>query len=355
MTYEEWRKARWEEVAGLHGKAKVVAKGTVKGGEPQAIPGVPGQWRITGTGALTVDGEPVGTGPFALPDGRVGFAGGTGDSYGVVVMDHEAVARSGLSGIDTYPHDPAWVFEGEYRAAPEDRRVEVGRLTSPPTTEFVKAPVDIAVSINGTEHVLTVIETMPGQRLVVFTDETSGTETPGIGRWLVLPLLEPGSRLTVDFNQATLSHHHLVPSVFTCPLSPPGNHLPMRVEAGERAFMYDLKAKAITYLRHLENREWADARAMCAANATVWHNDGKGDSTIDENIAGMAALVEPIESMRYEITRQFEQQGEVLQQHVVDVATKDGGRFLLDAAVYFRFEDGLITRIEEYASLPVTA
>ncbi|GAA0927663.1 hypothetical protein GCM10009559_13660 [Pseudonocardia zijingensis] len=39
--------------------------------------------------------------------------------------------------------------------------------------------------------------------------------------------------------------------------------------------------------------------------ATVWHNDGKGDSTIDENISGMEAQIEPIESMRYDITQQF--------------------------------------------------
>ncbi|MEU6644717.1 nuclear transport factor 2 family protein [Saccharomonospora sp. NPDC046836] len=116
----------------------------------------------------------------------------------------------------------------------------------------------------------------------------------------------------------------------------------------------DLEDKAITYLRHLENREWADARAMCSAKATVWHNDGKGDSTIQENISGMEAHIEPIRSMRYDITRQFSRPGEVLQQHVVNVIMKDGALFRVDAAVYFRFEDGLITRIEEYASLPST-
>jgi ketosteroid isomerase-like protein len=114
----------------------------------------------------------------------------------------------------------------------------------------------------------------------------------------------------------------------------------------------DIRGSAINFLRHLENREWADARAMCSEKATVWHNDGKGDSTIDENIAGMEAQIEPIESMRYEITRQFSQPDEVLQQHVVNVVTKDGGQFRVDAAAYFRFEDGLIVRIEEYAGLP---
>jgi ketosteroid isomerase-like protein len=116
----------------------------------------------------------------------------------------------------------------------------------------------------------------------------------------------------------------------------------------------DLKDKAVTYLRHLENREWTEARAMCSEKATVWHNDGKGDSTIDENISGMEAQIEPIESMRYDITRQISRPDEVLQQHVVNVVTTDGALFRVDAAVYFRFDDGLITRIEEYASSPST-
>jgi ketosteroid isomerase-like protein len=115
---------------------------------------------------------------------------------------------------------------------------------------------------------------------------------------------------------------------------------------------HDLEDKAVAFLRHLENREWAAAQAMCSEKATVWHNDGKGDSTIQENISGMKAQVDPIQSMRYDITRQFSQSDEVLQQHVVNVAMKDGARFRVDAAAYFRFEDGLITRIEEYAGLP---
>ncbi|MBP2478937.1 uncharacterized protein (DUF1684 family)/ketosteroid isomerase-like protein [Crossiella equi] len=372
IDYTAWREARWDEVAGPNGKAKVVANGRITDRDPRVLPGVPGQWRVAETGALTVtataaddvrvNGEAV-DGTAEVPTGsslgfsggRVGFAGGADGSYGVVVMDPEAPARSGLRGIDTYPYDPAWVLSGEYRAAPEGRRVEVGRLTTPRSTEAILAPVDLVVTVNGTEHVLTVLEDMPGQRLVVFTDETNGTETPGIGRWLVLPQADPGTSLTVDFNQATLSHHHLAPTVFTCPLAPPGNHLPLRVEAGERALVHDLEARAVTYLRHLENRDWTQARAMCAEQTTVWHNDGKGESTIEENIESMAAQVGPIESMRYDITRQLSRPGEVLQQHVVNVAMKDGARFQVDAAVYFRFEQGLITRIEEYTGPPSAA
>ncbi|WP_405058699.1 DUF1684 domain-containing protein [Kribbella sp. NBC_01505] len=304
--YDAWRAARWDEIAGPNGKVKVVSADKA-------------------TGAVTLD-----------PD---------------------AVEKSGLTGIDTYPYDPAWVFEGEYRAVPDGRLVEVGRLTEPPTTQQVAAPVDLAVTIDGTEYVLAVIEDFPGQRLVVFTDETNGDGTPEIGRWLVLPVLEPGSRLTIDFNQVTLSHHHLSPTVFTCPLAPDGNHLPLRIEAGERSLVFSedvsRKGKAIAYLRHLENREWDKARAMCTEKATVWHNDGKGDSSIDENISGMQAQIGGIESMRYDVVRQFAAEDGVLQQHAVHVETKDGQTFRLDAAVYVGFEDGLISRLEEYAGVPV--
>lgn len=114
----------------------------------------------------------------------------------------------------------------------------------------------------------------------------------------------------------------------------------------------DVENKAITYLRHLERADWEAARAMCAATATVWHNDGQGESTIDENIAGMAGQIGAIESMRYAVTRQFSRPDEVLQQHVVHVTMKDGARFQVHAAVFFGFSDGLITRIEEYAGRP---
>jgi hypothetical protein len=64
----------------------------------------------------------------------------------------------------------------------------------------------------------------------------------------------------------------------------------------------------------------------------------------------MKGQIDSIESMRYDVVRQFSRPGEVLQQHVVNVATTQGMRGTVHAAVYFRFEDGLITRIEEYAN-----
>jgi len=65
-----------------------------------------------------------------------------------------------------------------------------------------------------------------------FLDATSGSETYGAGRYLDLDPESDGT-YTIDFN---LAYH---PSCvydprFSCPLTPPENRLPIRIEAGER-------------------------------------------------------------------------------------------------------------------------
>ena len=111
----------------------------------------------------------------------------------------------------------------------------------------------------------------------------------------------------------------------------------------------DNKQQVIDFVRCLERRDWAGARAMCAATATVWSSNGQPEQTIEENLDAKPKQVEAVESMRYDITRQFAQPNEVLQQHVIQVAMKDGTRGQVHAAEYYRFEGGLITRIEMYA------
>jgi hypothetical protein len=67
---------------------------------------------------------------------------------------------------------------------------------------------------------------------IMFTDETSGTETYGAGRQLYADLPDEQGITILDFNKA-----YNWPCVFTefatCPIAPRQNHLPVRVEAGE--------------------------------------------------------------------------------------------------------------------------
>lgn len=112
----------------------------------------------------------------------------------------------------------------------------------------------------------------------------------------------------------------------------------------------DIKDTAIRYLRRLEAGDYAGMRALCTDTATVWHNDGKGQQTIDENLAMLKDGPAAEASLRYDITRQFAEADEVLQQHVLRIANSDGPVGEVQAAMYFRFKDGLIDRIEEYAN-----
>ncbi|MGY6653563.1 nuclear transport factor 2 family protein [Amycolatopsis sp. TRM77291] len=105
---------------------------------------------------------------------------------------------------------------------------------------------------------------------------------------------------------------------------------------------------ALQFLRYLEACDFARVRAMCTDRATVWHNDGAGQLTIDAKLNQLAPLVADVDSLRYSVIRRFRNSDEVLHQQVLHLAMSDGSRSEINAAMYFRFEDGLIDRIEEY-------
>ncbi|WP_283134634.1 nuclear transport factor 2 family protein [Rhizohabitans arisaemae] len=106
--------------------------------------------------------------------------------------------------------------------------------------------------------------------------------------------------------------------------------------------------KAVESLRRLEAYDFAGMRSMCTGKATVWHNDGKGNQSIDEKLEQLGPLVATLDSLKYEVVRQFHNSHEVFQQQVLHLAMADGSRAEMHAAMYFRFEDGLIDRIEEF-------
>lgn len=166
-----------------------------------------------------------------LPEGRVGSVSGADGTYGLAVWDPSAPTLTGLRTIATYPFDPAWIVDARYRPAPAGRITEVERLTNPRGTDTLPAPADLIFELGGERRTLMVVESL-GELLVIFTDSTSGRDTPEIGRWLLLSR-PAGDTIRIDFNRAVLPLHAFS-AVFPCPLPPAGNHLPPRVEAGER-------------------------------------------------------------------------------------------------------------------------
>ncbi|GAB7028631.1 nuclear transport factor 2 family protein [Streptomyces sp. NPDC021749] len=110
----------------------------------------------------------------------------------------------------------------------------------------------------------------------------------------------------------------------------------------------NLSEKVDEFLRRLERYDFSGARAMCTDRATVWQNDGKDEQVIDERMEQFHTFVATVDSLRYDVSRQFENANEVLQQQVLHLNMTDGSHKEIHALLYFRFAGDLIDRIEEY-------
>ena len=144
--------------------------------------------------------------------------------------------RQAFTGLPYFPVDESLVFD--------DRVLEPYTGDEPsdfqiPTSDGKLRPAHraglLSFEIDGERRQLTAYTFNEGDGeslFVPFLDATSGTETYGAGRYLDLDPEDDGT-YTLDFN---LAYH---PSCvydprFSCPLTPPENRLPIRIQAGER-------------------------------------------------------------------------------------------------------------------------
>ncbi|KND26281.1 nuclear transport factor 2 family protein [Streptomyces acidiscabies] len=110
----------------------------------------------------------------------------------------------------------------------------------------------------------------------------------------------------------------------------------------------NIRDRVDLFLRVLEKYDFAAAQEMCTKKAVVWQNDGKKEQAIGERLDQFRSFVTTVDSIRYEVLRRFDAPDEVMQQHVLHLNMTDGSSNALNALLHFRFEDGLIDRIEEY-------
>ena len=69
-----------------------------------------------------------------------------------------------------------------------------------------------------------------------FTDETTGKETYGVGRYLDFEKVEdPKFVYTIDFNEA-YNPYCAYTSTYTCPIPREEDHIDLEIKAGEKKF-----------------------------------------------------------------------------------------------------------------------
>ncbi|PHV67133.1 ketosteroid isomerase [Williamsia muralis] len=91
-----------------------------------------------------------------------------------------------------------------------------------------------------------------------------------------------------------------------------------------------------------------ELRRIYAPDATIWHNDGAGDLTVDEHLHNLAMLFGAMPSATFEVKRRSEVEGGVFQTHTFHGVLPDGTPVAVDAALFVGVADNRVTRIEEY-------
>jgi uncharacterized protein (DUF1684 family) len=150
------------------------------------------------------------------------------------VRDVEHPARRALRPIPAFPLEPAWRLEARIEPYDPPHRVPMPSILG--TVELETSPGVVVFAKDGREHRLDpILERGEDDWWIVFGDRTNGLDTYAGGRFVyVAPPV--GGRTILDFNKA-----YNPPCVFTphstCPLPPPQNRLPIRVEAGEKTYV----------------------------------------------------------------------------------------------------------------------
>ena len=158
-----------------------------------------------------------------------------GEQYAVRVKDSENPPLIQFKGLEYFPTDLKWRIDGKYEPYNPPKVMKIASKVG--TVEDDTCPGAIVFDVDGKSLRLDAVieEGSENQLFIMFSDETSGKETYGTGRQLYTDLPDRDRNVVLDFNKA-----YNWPCVFTdfatCPIPPSQNHLPVRVEAGEKMY-----------------------------------------------------------------------------------------------------------------------
>jgi uncharacterized protein (DUF1684 family) len=154
--------------------------------------------------------------------------------YGVRVKDRQNPPLLNFKGMEYFPIDPKWRFEAKFEPYNPPKIIPIATVIN--TVENDSCPGAIVFDVDGKTYRLDAVmeRGTDDQLFIMFSDETSGKETYGLGRQLYTDLPKD-NKVVIDFNKA-----YNWPCVFTtfatCPIPPRQNRLAIRVEAGEKMY-----------------------------------------------------------------------------------------------------------------------
>ncbi|MBM7699903.1 DUF1684 domain-containing protein [Kurthia huakuii] len=252
QAFEQWKATRQQDMLAPQGDASLIAMHAIK--EAMIVPEVPGTWtpttdapgltvRATAADGLKINGQLV-DGSYDViaymtvveaADGRTMMATNQPESnHLLAVWDTSCEARKNYVAIDTYMYNEAAVFEGQLVQHAEQTFSFTHTSDQAGTREHASIG-EIVVDIAGETYRLRPFAA-GAYSIIVFRDSTSGADTYGTGRMLVI---EPdvAGHVKLDFNYAFLPPCAFSPH-FNCPMPPFSNRLKTAISAGEKNVLW---------------------------------------------------------------------------------------------------------------------
>ena len=157
-----------------------------------------------------------------------------GERIGVRVKDTESRTRREFKGLEYYPIDPRWRIEAHFEPYQPAKAIPITNVLG--MTDDEASPGALAFEVDGkTYRIDPILEKGETDLFVMIADETTGKETYGAGRYLYVSPPDATGKVVIDFNK-TYSPPCAFTNFATCPLPPRQNHLPFRVDAGEKKY-----------------------------------------------------------------------------------------------------------------------
>jgi uncharacterized protein (DUF1684 family) len=157
-----------------------------------------------------------------------------GGRYGIRLKDKNSAIRKEFRGLKWFTIKEEYRVEAKWVSYPQPKPVKVPNILG--QVEAMPSPGYAEFTLGGKPvRVDGVLEDPHAEQLFfILRDQTSGKETYGAGRFLYTDLPKAG-KVVLDFNKAYNPPCAFTPYA-TCPLPPPQNWMPVRVEAGEMAY-----------------------------------------------------------------------------------------------------------------------
>ena len=151
-------------------------------------------------------------------------------SLAIRLRDYKHPAIEATDHIPSYPIDPEYVVAAKLIPFEVEKIIIVSTPFQDYTQDY-QCPGELEFKLKG--QTLKLLPFISGDRyFIIISDETSGIDTYGGGRFMYVGPDSSG-RIILDFNKAYNPPCAITPFA-ACPLPPRENHLPIRIEAGEK-------------------------------------------------------------------------------------------------------------------------